>query len=204
MAKKKKPKAKQRVKRKPPNAGKGTPGRSDEREEIFILEYVKDQNAARAARAAGYSEHSAKEIGYEVLTRPHVKQRVLNEIAALKERVKLEADEILLGIKHLAVSDPRRLCNLETGCVLPMKEWPDDIAQCVASFEVIEKFHPFTGELTGYVKKFKLWDKPKSQENLGRNQGLFKDVQEHKGAIGVTAVDEKQVKDLVDKVEKDF
>lgn len=199
---KKKVKAKKRSKL-PPGAGEGRAPRND-REELFILEYCKDQNAARAARAAGYSELAAKEIGCRLLTKAHIKQKVLNAIAAQKERVKLEADEILLGIKHLAVSDPRRLMNLETGCLLPPAEWPDDIAQCVASFEIIEKLHPFTGELTGYVKKVKLWDKPKSQENLGRNQGLFKDVVDNQGKVTVVSVDETEAKGVLEKIESEY
>lgn len=199
---KKKAKARPKAKRIPPNAGKGTPGRTDEKVEIFILEYCKDQNGARAARAAGYSEHSAKEIAYELLTRPHVKQRVLNAIAEQKARVKLEADEILLGIKELAVADPRRLFNLKTGCVLPPAEWPDDIAGAVASFEVRETFNQW-GQLTGYVKKLKLWDKPKSQENLGRNQGLFKDVVDNNHSGQVAVVNEAEVKAMREKIKSE-
>ena len=39
----------------------------------FCHEYVIDWNATRAAKEAGYSEDSAKEIGCENLTKPNVK-----------------------------------------------------------------------------------------------------------------------------------
>ncbi|WP_165358822.1 terminase small subunit [Spirosoma sordidisoli] len=39
----------------------------------FVEEYVKDQNGARAARVAGYSEHSDDEIAYENLRKPQIR-----------------------------------------------------------------------------------------------------------------------------------
>ncbi len=42
------------------------------KQSFFCREYVIDFNAARAARDAGYSAHSAREIGYENLTKPHI------------------------------------------------------------------------------------------------------------------------------------
>jgi phage terminase small subunit len=38
-----------------------------EKQKLFCKEYIIDFNATRAAKAAGYSEDSAKEIGYENL-----------------------------------------------------------------------------------------------------------------------------------------
>jgi phage terminase small subunit len=46
------------------------------KERIFCHEYIIDWNKARAARAAGYSEKIAKEIGYENMTKPHIIQYV--------------------------------------------------------------------------------------------------------------------------------
>lgn len=201
MAKTKKAKAKTRPKKTLSRAGKQARA---EKHELFCLEFIKDQNAARAARDAGYSEDTAKEIGHRLLTYVHIKARIKKLLDERMARTLLSGDEILLGIKHLAVADSRRLLDPVTGCVLPPGEWPDDVAQAVASFEVIEKFHPLTGQHTGYVKKVKLWDKPKSQENLGRNKGLFKDVVENQGSVTVVTVDEQQVRDTLGKIEKEY
>lgn len=172
--------------------------------ELFCAEYIKDQNAARAARDAGYSEKTAREMGYALLTKPHIKKKVTQLLEEQKARVLLSADEILLGIKQLAVSDIRRLFD-DQGCILPMKEWPDDVAVCVSSIEVEELFAGRGAKrmLIGYTKKLKLWDKPKSQENLGRNKSLFKDVVAADVTATVVTVDEAQVKAMREKIKGD-
>ena len=43
------------------------------KQEIFCHEYVLDWNASRAARVAGYSEKTAKEIGCNLLTKVNIK-----------------------------------------------------------------------------------------------------------------------------------
>ena len=161
---------------------KMTQGKAERPEKIeaFCLEYIKDENGTRAAIAVGYAKKSASVMACGLLAKHKVQARLKELRAERNARVLLEGDEILLGIKHLAVSDVRRLFDVNTGCVLPMKDWPDDIAVCVSSIEVDEIFagkHP-NRVLVGYTKKIKLWDKPKSQENLGRNKGLFKDIHE--------------------------
>lgn len=47
-----------------------------DKQKLFVLEYVKDQNGARAARAAGYSEKSDDEIAYENLRKPQIRAAV--------------------------------------------------------------------------------------------------------------------------------
>lgn len=58
------------------------------KQEAFVNEYLIDMNGARAARAAGYSEKTAKQIANENLTKPDLKQRIAEK---LQERAK-EAD----------------------------------------------------------------------------------------------------------------
>lgn len=180
-------------------------GERTEKTEAFCLEYIKDENGARAARAVGYAEVGASVEACRLLAKPKVKARLEELRAQRNARVLLEGDEILLGIKHLATSDIRRLFNPETGCLLPMNDWPDDVAVCVSSIEVEELFagRGVDRHLIGHVKKLKLWDKPKSQENLGRNKGLFKDGVEHSGKIVTEEVNEAQVKAEMDKAESE-
>lgn len=47
-----------------------------EKEKNFCHEYVVDWNGARAARAAGYSENSAREIATQNLSKLHIKQYI--------------------------------------------------------------------------------------------------------------------------------
>lgn len=197
-----KSKKKSRPASKKPLSKKGKQARA-EKHELFCLEYTKDQNAARAARDAGYSEKTAREMGYFLLTKTHIKARIQKLIEERNARTLLEGDEILLEIKKLATSDIRRLFDHKTGALLPMKDWPDDIAVCVASIEVKEIYTP-SGKNIGCIKKLKLWDKPKPQEMLGRNKKLFTDVVESKVNATVVSVSEAEVKETLAKIQETY
>ena len=64
----------------------------------FVAEYIIDLNAAKAARRAGYSRRTARAIGYENLTKPHIKTEIDKRIAAAA----LSDEEILAGIAAFA------------------------------------------------------------------------------------------------------
>jgi phage terminase small subunit len=51
------------------------------KQQRFVQEYAHLGNAADAARKAGYKPKAAKEMGYENLTKPHVKAAVGREMA---------------------------------------------------------------------------------------------------------------------------
>jgi len=61
------------------------------RQKIFVEEYLKSFNAADAARKAGYSERTARAIGAENLTKPDIAAAIR---ARLDERA-MSADEVL-------------------------------------------------------------------------------------------------------------
>jgi phage terminase small subunit len=70
------------------------------KEKRFCEEYMIDFNATRAARAAGYSEKSARAIGYENLTKPHIRDYINQK---LKEK-SLKAEETAKLITDIAKS----------------------------------------------------------------------------------------------------
>jgi phage terminase small subunit len=72
------------------------------REETFVLEYLIDFNSARAAIAAGYSQHTAASIGWELLRKPHIQQRLRQEAEADAIRLGINRDRILLEYARIA------------------------------------------------------------------------------------------------------
>jgi len=56
------------------------------RQERFIVEYLECQNGAEAARRAGYSEHTARQMANENLSKPYI-----------KEAIRRKRDEIMSG-----------------------------------------------------------------------------------------------------------
>ncbi len=72
-----------------------------DKQEAFINEYLIDLNATRAAIAAGYSEATAKEMGYENLTKPHIMGKIKE---VLGERA-LASEEVLARLSEIARFD---------------------------------------------------------------------------------------------------
>ncbi len=67
----------------------------------FIKEYPKDLNATQAAKRAGYSPKTAQEIGSENLSKPIIKAAVNKEIDKTLEKLGIDAEYILGGIKRV-------------------------------------------------------------------------------------------------------
>lgn len=65
------------------------------KQEMFVLEYLKDLNATQAAIRAGYSQKTAQAIGAENLTKPLVKEAIDAAMAAREERTQIDADYVL-------------------------------------------------------------------------------------------------------------
>lgn len=66
-----------------------------DKQELFAREYLKDLNATQAAIRAGYSEKTAKETGYENLTKPHLLEFIAELNRERLERVQIDADYVL-------------------------------------------------------------------------------------------------------------
>lgn len=76
------------------------------KQEAFVREYLIDLNATRAAIAAGYSEKTAEQQGYQLLQHPSVSLAVKEAMAARAQRTEITADFVLKGI-----------CDLVTKCL---------------------------------------------------------------------------------------
>lgn len=61
------------------------------KQQVFVAEYLKTWNAAESARRAGYSEKTAREIGYDLLTKPHIKAEIDTRLA----EIHMSVDEAL-------------------------------------------------------------------------------------------------------------
>lgn len=63
--------------------------------EIFCLEYLKDFNASRAYRDAGYSENGARQSAFRLLTHADVQARLTGLIKRRAEKVQVSAEWVL-------------------------------------------------------------------------------------------------------------
>lgn len=65
-----------------------------DKERRFVEEYTVDFNAAAAARRAGYSEKTAKQIGHIVLHKPHIAEAIQERL----DELAMTADEALVRL----------------------------------------------------------------------------------------------------------
>jgi phage terminase small subunit len=64
-------------------------------------------NGAAAAREAGYSERTAKEQGYENLTKPHLKQAIDRKRQEMSENSEDRRQKWISHLEHLALTAER-------------------------------------------------------------------------------------------------
>lgn len=142
----------------------------------FIKEYLKDQNATRAAIAAGYSAKTAKAQGSRLLTKVDIRSQIEQKNDEVNKKLDVTVERVKLELARLAYFDPGAFFNPD-GSAKSFAELDEDSRRAIAGFEMAELFEG-TGEkrnLAGYVKKFKLADKGMNLERLGRHLKMFTD-----------------------------
>ena len=76
-----------------------------EKEKLFCEIYVQNWNATQAAIKAGYSVDSARSIGYENLTKPHIRNYVETLKEAKRMSIMINEDDIVERYMRIAFSD---------------------------------------------------------------------------------------------------
>lgn len=149
----------------------------NERETIFVAEYLKDLNATEAAVRAGYSPRTAKQQGSRLLTRVDVGDAIARRRAALQQALEVEQESILRGFLRIAGADPRKLFRATDNGrqeLVPVHELPDEVALAIAGVKV-RTFTPDIG-LPYQVIDFKFESRSQALTRLGQHLGLFSDV----------------------------
>lgn len=148
-----------------------------QKQELFIAEYLLDGNATRAAIAAGYSPDTAKEMGYENLTKPHIASEIAKRHQKRCQRLEVDADRVLQELAKLAFFDPRSFYHPD-GRLKEPQELDDHTAMALAGLEIEEAYEHFgkgQAKPKGTLKKIKFADKGQNLERLGRHLKLFTD-----------------------------
>lgn len=171
----------------------------------FIKEYLLDQNATRAAIAAGYSEKSAKVTASRLLTYANVREAIERENAKINAKLEISVERVKLELARLAFFDPRAFWNKD-GSAKQITELDEDSARALAGFEVAELFEG-TGQergLAGYVKKFKLADKGLNLERLGRHLQMFPTKVDFNATLEIHKVDDASLEQRIAQLERDL
>lgn len=142
------------------------------KEEMFVRSYLIDFNGARAARAAGYSEKTSREMAYELLTKPHVQEAVMTLRQEMAEKFNITRERIAQEYARIGFLDSRKLYD-EDGNPIPIHKLGDDEAAAIAGLEIeVHKELNEYGDIdTTVTKKIKISEKKAALDSLVKLMG---------------------------------
>lgn len=83
------------------------------REVLFANHYLGEANfnATKAAKLAGYSECTARQIGYENLTKPYIKEYIRSRSSEILEQLHITQERVLAELAKIAFTDITEVFN---------------------------------------------------------------------------------------------
>lgn len=141
------------------------------KQERFVQEYLVDLNATAAAIRAGYSKKTAEVIGYENLRKPQIEAAINQAIQEREKRTEITQDMVLRETAKLAFFDIRKMFD-KNGKPLDISELDADTATALVGLDV-QDISDSDGNYIGFAKKYKMADKLKALELLGRHLGTW-------------------------------
>lgn len=139
----------------------------------FVAEYLVDLCQWRAMERAdgGEREKNWRQLGYQMMQRPHVKAAVDAALAAQFAKLDATAMDVKREIARMALFDPAHVTGVS--CPQDIAYLPEDVRRAIVGWSW-DRNGNFTVKLA----------KEGALEMLGRHHGLFKDRVEHSGPNG--------------------
>lgn len=132
---------------------------------------------------------SAESSSSILMTRPEVRDRVIEIMTRGAERVEVTIERIVLELERLALADVRELFTPD-GSVKPVDEWSADLGAQVAGMTITERTEKGSEDKIREYK-IKFWDKNAALALLAKYKGMIVEKHLHlvKGQIDVTVTD---------------
>ena len=148
-----------------------------DKENRFIIEYLKDYNGMQAAIRAGYAEGSAGTLAYQLLHRPRVRNKIDEYEKDLATRFIVNRERIMKELSIAGYADMADYVDVEDGqlTIKDFKSLPPQITRAIKKIGYNQR----TGKWT-----LELHDGLKAKELMGKEVGMFKDKLEVTGAEG--------------------
>lgn len=176
-------------------------GKLNEKQRLFVAEYLKDKNATRAAKAAGYSKKTAQEQGSQLLSKLIVREAVEAGLQKQLKRAELTGDMVIARLRSHAFAELKDAYDKD-GNLLHPHDMPKNVRAALTSIESYFE-RDREGEEIGVTKKIRLSDSIRALELLGKHFKLFTDVTASTVTATVTTVDEAAVKATREKIKGD-
>lgn len=155
-------------------------------QEQFCREYIVDFNASAAAERANYSGKTKGQVGWQLLQKPLIQERVRQLAAERAKKTDTTVERILEELARMAFADINDLFD-EKGDLKPISQIPEDLRRAISSVEIEALYDGFGKDRyqIGHTKKIKFWSKEKTLELLGKYRKMFTDRIEHTGKVSL-------------------
>lgn len=143
------------------------------KEELFCQKYIKYLNKSKAALLAGYSKRSAKEIGYELLTKPHIQARVAEIREEIKDELGIDDHSVLAELASLSFWNIKDYVGADNA-IKDLSKMPKNRLKPIVGIKTRitkTKYKEVTTEEV--TTEIKMADKRGALIDLGRHLGIF-------------------------------
>lgn len=146
----------------------------DNREKVFVQDYLIHFNPEKAALTAQYSATTARTKAYQWVSNSKQKPHVFNAIKeALKkraERTEITQDRVLKEYAKLGFLDPRKFYD-DDGNLIPVHKLPGEVAAALTGMDVSTLYEDKVP--VGELKKIKFADKKTALDSVAKHLGMF-------------------------------
>ncbi len=157
----------------------------------FVQEYLVDLNATQAAIRAGYSERTAHVQGPRLLGNVRVQVAIQEALKQREKRTEITQDRVLTELAKIGFADIRDYLEYKTEkTVVAYGDDGEPIIDYRQIIDVIDSKNVDTSVIQEVsiskdgTFKFKLYDKQKALNDIGRHLGMFVDKTEVSGPDG--------------------
>ena len=160
------------------------------KQDMFVEEYLVDLNATQAAIRAGYSVRTASEQASRLLANVKVQTKIAKAMAERSKRTGINQDRVVLELARIAFVNAKDIINPEDASVRD-DATEDDLA-CIQSVKVKTMSG---GKGSSTEREVKLNDKMKALELLGKHLGMWNDKIDLNVALPVVISGEDELED---------
>jgi phage terminase small subunit len=143
----------------------------------FVVEYLQDHNATKAAQRCGYSMRTAYSQGQRLLKDAEIKIALAAALKRVGERAELSATRVLEELRRVALEDRTPIMACRT--VAQLQALPAELRALVIDFEVLQANIPGLRDgKTDTIRRVRTASKTAGLEMLAKHFKLLTEVSE--------------------------
>ena len=148
------------------------------RQEVFCQEYIIDLIATQAAIRAGYSKRTAGSQGDRLLKKVKIQQRIKNLQSERAKRTEITSDRVLEELGKIAFSNVGDFIQMKDKDGLISMEMLDNLTK--EQLACVSEITEYETDRGNKRFRFKLHDKIKGLELIGKHLSMFNENINHK------------------------